>query len=163
KIGDIVLRPGDTLLLEAHPSFAEQNRNSRDFYLVSPIADSNPPRHEKAMIALAILAAMVLVVTVGWMDMLMAAMLAAGLMILTRCCTGTIARRSVDWQVLIAIAASFGLGRALETTGAAQVIAGAMIGLANEDPWVSLAVVYMVAMIFTELITNNAAAVLVFP
>ena len=43
KIGDIVLRPGDTLLLEAHPSFADQQRNSRDFYLVSRLEDSQPP------------------------------------------------------------------------------------------------------------------------
>src|SRR5690606_867881 len=40
KIGDIVMRPGDTLLLETHPSFADVQRNSRDFYLVSRVADS---------------------------------------------------------------------------------------------------------------------------
>jgi di/tricarboxylate transporter len=52
---------------------------------------------------------------------------------------------------------------ALEKTGAARFIAENMIQVAQGDPWVTLAVVYLVTMIFTELITNNAAAVLVFP
>ena len=45
RIGDIVLYAGDTLLVEAHPSFADQQRNSRDFFLVSRVEGSNPPRH----------------------------------------------------------------------------------------------------------------------
>jgi di/tricarboxylate transporter len=163
KIGDIVLRAGDTLLLEAHPSFANQHRNSRDFLLVSPLEGSSPPRHDRAPIALAILTAMVLVVSLEWMTMLNAAMLAAGLMILSRSVSGREARRSVDWSVLIVIAASIALGRALETTGAATSIAGALISGASGHPWVTLAVIYGVTMLFTELITNNAAAVLVFP
>lgn len=163
KVGDIVLAPGDTLLLEARPSFVEQQRNSRDFFLVSPIENSNPLRHERAFIALAILFAMVFTVTVGWLSMLKAALLAAGLMILTRCCTGAVARRSVDWQLLVVIAASFALGRALEVTGAADTIAISLIGLAGGNPWLSLAVVYAVTTVFTEMITNNGAAVLIFP
>ena len=53
KIGDIVLRAGDTLLVEAHPSFADQQRNSRDFFLVSRLEGSNPPSHDRAWIAMA--------------------------------------------------------------------------------------------------------------
>ncbi len=163
KIGDIALRPGDTLLLEAHPAFVEQQRNARDFLLVSPLEGSNPPRHERAPIALAILAGMVLLVTLEVTSLLKAALLAAGLMLLTRCCSSREARRSVDWQVLIVIAASFALGTALETTGAAKAIASGVISLAAGHPWAALAVVYGVTMLFTELITNNAAAVLIFP
>jgi di/tricarboxylate transporter len=163
KIGDIALRPGDTLLLEAHPAFVEQQRNARDFLLVSPLEGSNPPRHERAPIALAILAGMVLLVTLEVTSLLKAAFLAAGLMLLTRCCSSREARRGVDWQVLIVIAASFALGTALETTGAAKAIASGVISLAAGHPWAALAVVYGVTMLFTELITNNAAAVLIFP
>jgi len=163
KVGDIVLRPGDTLLLEAHPSFADQQKNSRDFFLVSRLENSNPLRHERALVALAILLAMVLVVTFGLLGLLQAALLAAGLMIITRCCTTTQARRSIDWEVLLAIAASFGISGALETTGAAQTIAETVIGLAGGHAWLTLAVVYAVTLIATELITNNAAAALMFP
>jgi di/tricarboxylate transporter len=69
----------------------------------------------------------------------------------------------VDWQVLLVIAASFAMGRALEKTGAAHAIAGQVVSLAGENPWLTLAMVYLVTTVFTELITNNAAAILVFP
>ncbi len=82
QLGDIVLRPGDTLLLEARPSFVEHQRNSRDFYLVSRVEDSSPFRFDRGAIALAILIAMVVTVAIGWLSMLNAALLAAGL-----CCS----------------------------------------------------------------------------
>lgn len=163
KIGDIVLRAGDTLLLEAHPNFAEQQRNSRDFYLVSKIENSNPPRHEKAVLAMLILVGMIAAITLLGVPVLVGAMTAAGLMIITRCVPGNVARKSVDWQVLVVIAASFALGNALEVTGAAQSIAHTLVGLASDNPWATLIIIYGVTMLFTELITNNAAAVLIFP
>jgi len=163
KIGDIVLRAGDTLLLETRPSFVEQQRNSRDFYLVSRIDDSRPPRHERALIAATITIAMVLSVATGMLSMLKAALLAAGLMIITRCTSAGIARNAVDWQVLVVIAASFGVGIALQNTGAANAVAEFIIALAGGDPWLSLALVFIVTALFTGLATNNAAAVIMFP
>jgi di/tricarboxylate transporter len=158
-----VLRAGDTLLVEAHPSFADQQRNSRDFFLVSRLEDSSPPRHDRALIAVALMVGMVLAVSFDWMSMLQASMLTAGLMIFTRCVTTETARRSVDWEVLLAIAASFGIGTALEKSGAAREIAENLIHLAGGNAWISLAVVYGITLIVTELITNNAAAALMFP
>ncbi len=163
NMGDVVLRPGDTLLLEAQPSFVEQQRNEFDFFLVSPIEDSGPPAHEKAFVALAILACMVLVASMSWLSMLEAAMVAGGAMIITGCVSGTQARRSVDWQVLLTIAASFGFGQALLNTGAASSIAHTLISLSGGSPWGTLAVLYLLTSVFTSLITNNAAVVLLFP
>jgi len=163
KIGDIVLQAGDTLLLQARPSFVDQQRNARDFFLVSAVSDSAPPRHDKAWIAVVVLVGMVTAVTIGLLDMLSAAMLAAGVMILTRCCTGTEARRSVQWNVLLVIGAALGLGLCMGKSGAAQAIAGKLIELAGGNPWVVLLMVYLTTSVFTEMITNNAAAVLVFP
>lgn len=163
KIGDIVLRPGDTLLLEAHPSMMEQQRNSRHFYLVSKVENSQPVRHERALLALSIMIAMVVVASFEILSMLEAGLLAAGAMIVTRCCTGVMARRSVDWNVLIAIAASLAIGEAIESTGVAKVASTQLIGLASGSPWWSLVATYGVALLLTELVTNNAAAVLVFP
>jgi di/tricarboxylate transporter len=163
KIGDIVLRPGDILLLEAHPSFLERYRNARDFLLVSRLDNSRPPRHERAWVAVLVMAGMVTAATAGWLSMLQAAMLAAGLMILTRCTSASVARRAVDWQVLLVIAASFGIGSALEVTGAAGVVAGSLVGLAEGSAWATLALVFAVTAAFTNLVTNNAAAVLMFP
>ncbi|HWP91996.1 MAG TPA: SLC13 family permease [Thermodesulfobacteriota bacterium] len=163
KLGDIILRPGDTLLLEARPSFVEQHRNSRDFLLVSAIEDSAPPRHDRAILSFVILAAMVAVAAFEILSMLEAAMIAAALMIITRCTTGSSARQSIDWSVLIVIGAAIGVGQALESTGAAGQIANSWISLAGNDPWLALVAVYFITSAFTEFITNNAAAVLIFP
>ena len=163
KIGDIELQPGDTLLVEAHPSFYDQQRNSRDFFLVSRLDDTNPPRHDKAWIAIGLLLAMVTVTTFERMSVLMAAMLCAGLMLFFKCVSIRNARRSVDWEVLLAIAASFALGAAIQKTGADRQIAEGMISMAKGNPWIALAAIYAMTLIATELITNNAAAALAFP
>ncbi len=163
KIGDIVLRAGDTLMLEAHPSFLTQHRNNRDFFLVSRLENSQPLRHERAFVALPILLGMVLIVSLNFADMLMASMIAAGLMIATRCCSTSTARRSVDWSVLLAISASFGFSTALQKTGVAETIAGAMIHLAGGSPFWALVAYYGITLLITETITNNAAAALMFP
>jgi len=163
KVGDIRLRPGDALLLETHPSFVEQQRDSRDFLLVSPVAGSAPLRHERAGLAMLILAAMVLAAGLGLLPMLEAALLAAGAMLMTGCVRAAEARKAVDWQVLIVIAASFGLGAAMQKSGAAALLADAVVGFAVGDPWLTLAAVYLTTTVLTELISNNAAAVLVFP
>lgn len=163
KIGDIVLQPGDTLLLEALPAFVNHQRNSRDFFLVSRIEGSTPPRHEKAWLAIGILVAMVALNTLEVMSILVAVSIAAGLMVGTRCISWASARRAVDLPVVLVIAAAFGLGKALEQTGAAQVIATNLVGLGGSDPHIALFIIYGVTMLFTETITNNAAAALIFP
>lgn len=163
KIGDIILRPGDTLLLEASPSFLERQRGSRDFYLFSAVPNSELLNHDKAPLALAILVGMVLLAAFGWMSMLQAAVLASVLMIVTRCCAPDKALGSVEWSVLLVIAAALGIGQALESTGAATAIATSFVSLAGNNPWLALTVVYGITTILTEVITNNAAAALVFP
>ena len=163
KIGDIKLRAGDTLLMVSHPAFFEQQRNSRDFFLVSSRGNVEAVRHERAPLAILILFAMVAVVALGWLSMLKAAMLAAGLMIITRCTTGRIARRAVDWQVLVVIAASFGIATALQNSGAASAIAQWIVSFAQDIPWLALALVFAATALFSALATNNAAAVIMFP
>jgi di/tricarboxylate transporter len=95
--------------------------------------------------------------------MLNAAMLAAGLMIVTRCLPIWAARESVDWSVLVTIAASFGISRALEVTGAAAWVARGLLDVVGGTPWVGLATVYGLTMVFNAFMTNNAAAALMYP
>lgn len=163
KIGDIVLRPGDTLLVESHAGFVTRQRDSRDFYLVSAMDDTTPKQLDKAPLAFAILLGMVVLAAIGWLSMLKAAMLAAGLMLVTGCCSFTQARRNIEWHVLLTIAAALALGVALEKTGAAKALAGSLLGMTGSHPWVALAMVYLLTSFFTEIITNNAAAALIFP
>jgi di/tricarboxylate transporter len=163
KIGDIVLQPGDTLLLEAHPSFADQQRNSRDFFLVSRLEDSTPPGHEKAWLAIAILVAMVVVAGFEWLSMVHVGLLAAGAMLVTGCCNANTARRSIDWEVLITIAAALGIGETMRSTGLAHEIAVGATSAIGNHPMAALAAVYGVTMLLTELLSNNATAALMYP
>jgi di/tricarboxylate transporter len=163
KVGDIVLRTGDTLLLEAHPTFEDRYRNSRDFYLVSGIADSKPLNHDRAWIALSILVGMVALAGFHILSMFQASLLAAAGVLLTGCVSINDARRQVDMSVLLVIAASLGLGKGLEVTGAAEYLASNLLAVSSTNITLALAATYLVTWILTELITNNAAAVLVFP
>jgi len=163
RLGDIEIRAGDTLLIEADADFSDRYRNTRDFLLVSSLADSTPRRHARAPLAIAILLAMVAFATIGWVNMLVAAMVASGAMIVTRCCTITEARRSVDWSVLIVIGAALGIGAAMESTGAALALAQIVIAAAGSHPWLALAAVYVFTSFITEVITNNGAVALIFP
>ncbi|MBQ0747950.1 MAG: SLC13 family permease [Marinobacter sp.] len=163
KLGDITFRMGDTLLLETSQQFVEQYRFRRDFLLVSALNDSTPPDFRKASTALGILALMVLASASGLLPIMEAAFLAAGGMIVSGCLTASRARRSVDLPVLVVIAASFALGNAMTVTGAADWIVGGLLGIGNLSPWQVLVLVYLLTVMFTELITNNAAAVLMFP
>ena len=163
KIGDITLRPGDTLLLEARPGFIDRFGRLRDFLLVSEVGGFHPPNHAGAPIAIVIVLAMVVLAATGLLSMLEAALVAAGLMIFSGCTSGRVARQSPDWQVLVVIATSFGIGAALEKSGAAGMLAGQIVQLASGNALATLALVFAATALLSAIATNNVAAVLAFP
>jgi len=164
RIGDIRLRAGDTLLLETSTDFTQRYRNSQDFYLVNELPGAAAPRHARAPLAMAILVGMVALITMDPARAMAYALAAALGMVLLRCCTGPDARRSIDWQVLTVVGSAFGFAAAMENTGLAAVLAGAIIDWgAPFGIWGLLAVVYALTAFFTSIITNNAAAILMFP
>lgn len=163
KIGDIELRVGDTLLLEARPSFLEHFRRSRDFLLISVIDGSAPPRHERAPVALVILGLVVGVAGFGLLDMLQAALFGAAAMILTGCINFAAARRSLDSSVLLTIGAAIGISAALDNSGAARALALGLQSLIGQGPWQALLACYLATVLLTQIITNNAAGALMVP
>lgn len=171
KIGDIELTPGDTLLLECKPAFIHQQKNSRHFFLVSEIAGSTTPRYEKAWVARVIMIAMIAVVAVELLPMIKAAMIAAGLMIITRCLRGSNALRAIEWDILLVMAAGIGIGEALKSSGTNEFIADSLIngfgaGAAQfftDNPRAMLAMICGLTMLFTNLITAKAAGLLMLP
>ncbi len=163
KIGDIQLQTGDTLLLEASDDFVSQYRSRRDFLLVSALNESTPPDFAKAPVAIGTLLLMVLVSASGVLSILEASLVAAGVMLASRCVSVSKARRNVDLSVLVVIASSFALGAAMVKTGNASMIANGLLFFDGISPWQVLILMYLITVIFTELITNNAAAVLMFP
>jgi di/tricarboxylate transporter len=163
KIGDIVLEAGDVLLLESTPTWVEDQRNRRDFYLVSEVADSGRFRHERAWVSLLILVGMVLAAATEFSSMFQASVVAAAAMIGTGCLTGADARRSIEWPVVIAIAAAFGLGEGIRVSGTDRLLAESIVSLGADGPWTAMIAMYVGTALLTELVTNNAAAALMFP
>jgi di/tricarboxylate transporter len=163
KVGDMVLKGGDTLVIEAGHDFAREHRYDRAFLLVSELQDSSPSDFSRAPLALTILGSVVFTATFGWLTLLEAGFVGVGLMVVTRCLTLEAARKSIEWSVLIVIASSFALGLAIQSSGAAAGFAQLLLGFAGDNPMRALVLVYFTTVVFTELITNNAAAALMFP
>ncbi|MBL9141912.1 MAG: anion permease, partial [Phycisphaerae bacterium] len=157
------LEPGDTLLLDADPSFVDRNRNSRDFYLVGALSsDVGAPVHDRAWVAVLILCGMAGVA--AWTgDMMVPSFVAAALMLISRCVSITDARTSLDATTLLTIAASLGLSRAIQATGLGTTIGGGLVQLGGGHPVAALAAVYGATMVFTAFASNAAAAAIMFP
>ncbi len=132
KIGDIQLRPGDTLLMQCAPEFMRLHRNSRDFYLASELAGARKPNFERARVSLGILVAMVLAVALGGIHISIAAFVTVAALIGTRCITPSQAREAVDWSVLITIGCSLGIANAISQSGAANFVAAGLVGSVGE-------------------------------
>lgn len=163
RVGDVLLRPGDTLLLEADPTFVETHRNIRDFYLLSPVPDSSPPRYERMGASALVLIGLLFLTTTGLLPIVVAGLLAAVTMVVLRCVSTDGARQAIDWPVLITIGAAIGIGRALESTGVTAMLADRISALGAADLRLNVLLLYLATVVVTELVTNNAAAALMFP
>lgn len=164
KIGDIEIESGDTLLLEAGPGFARRFRDSSEFHLVSELADASPPRHDRAWFALAVLIGVVALLSTELVDPLAGSLIGAGLILAGRCCTVDQARRGIDWTVLLVVGGSVGLGKAMDSTGLADVLAGSILTSREALGFTGLlGAIYALTLLFTMLMSNNAAAALMFP
>jgi di/tricarboxylate transporter len=164
KLGAVTLRPGDVLLVLGRPGFKRRWGGGRDFLVVAALDGDTPPRTEKAPIVGLVLAGLLISVGTGLLDILEAALLSGFALVLFRVLTPSEARRAIDVNVVVVIAASFGLGAAISESGLAAEIAQLTVGPLGALGDVGLLMGVLVATIaLTELITNNAAAILMFP
>ena len=176
KIGKIVLQPGDTLLLQTRTDFLHHFRNSRDFYLVSPVEGYEPRRSNRLMMSSLIVLGMLLAMVissflpgtnVGYKSPAVIGFLAVCALIVTRCLRLSEARRAIDFQLLITIASALGLGLALYKSGAAQTIATGITDSVSfggaPNPTLLLIVTYLLTVVLTEMISNNAVAAIMLP
>ncbi len=162
RVGDIVLRSGDTLLLQADPHFIRAHRYSRDFFLVGGVDEARAVRNDKGIIALGLLVGLIGLMSFGSMigvDVALAASLIAVLMIATQCISPATAREALDLRTLMTIGGAIALGEALQETGSAEYLVGI---LPIESPYAMLATIYIVTSILTECVTTKGAAVIMF-
>ncbi|MEX0794183.1 MAG: SLC13 family permease, partial [Pirellulaceae bacterium] len=126
KVGDIVIRPGDTLLLQTRPHFLRAYRNDPAFYLISDVEEWRPLRPDRAWIAVLLFMVLVGLMTAGF-PVEVVALLFAVLMVGVGCVSAGEARNSIEWQSLITIAAAFGVGQALDNSGLANLMATTLV------------------------------------
>lgn len=164
KLGDTLLRVGDTLLVLGTAEFRTRWHGSSDFLLVSRLDEADPARTSKILPASIIGLGVIGFAGLGVVSILEASLLGALAMVLSGVLSTAEARFAVDLDVILLIAASFGLGAAISSTGLAVRFAeGIVSGLDGLGGSVVLVGVALVTLVLTEMITNNAAAVLVFP
>lgn len=164
-IGNLPIQAGDLLLIESKEGFDERANNDKDnFYLVTQKGARQLPVDSKSRLALVLTLSMIVVATLEIIPIVTAAMITAGIMIYTGCVRKGQIMAALNFPILLVIAAAIGMGQAIETTGLAVMAAG----LINDyttflGPIAVIAGIYILTNILTELITNNAAAVLMLP
>ncbi len=164
KLGSVRLRPGDVLLVLADSDFEQRWRNRHDFLLVAEVGGSAPVRNSKAPLVGLIALALVVTSAVGLLSIVEAALIAAVALVVTGCATFTEARRSIDVEILILIASAFGVGAAVSESGLAGELGNLLVdGFGRFGTIALLGAIVIATLVLTELITNNAAAVLMFP
>ncbi len=174
NLGGFVLRPGDVLLLDTKRGFQQAHEDSADFYLTSEAggeAPSSNGQEEKEQefgkdlyISVSVLVGIIASVTAGIFHIALAGILGVAVLMAFDVIEPGEAKESVDWTVLIVIGAALGLGKAMEVSGAAEMIGNGMVGITSDyGPRVILAGLVVVTALLTETITNNGAIALMFP
>jgi di/tricarboxylate transporter len=164
-IGNLPIEAGDLLLIESKEGFDERANNDKDnFYLVTQKGARQLPVNSKSRVALLLTLGMIVVATLEIIPIVTAAMITAGIMIYTGCVRKGQIMAALNIPILLVIAAAIGIGQAIETTGLAVMAAGVINDYTTFlGPIAVIAGVYILTNILTELITNNAAAVLMLP
>jgi di/tricarboxylate transporter len=164
KLGEVKLRVGDTVLLLAHGRFRRRWRQSSDFLVIAPVGGNPPVRSSKAPLVGIITVLLVFAAGAGFVPILEASLVAAFALVALKVLTVREARNAVDIPVIVVIAAAFGLAAAMTTTGLAASIAGVIVDVFEPLGVLGALLGVLVATsLLTEVVTNNAAAALMFP
>lgn len=164
KLGTVRLRAGDVLLVLASPAFGALWRTRGDFSVVAALDSPPPPRRRHAWVVLVAIVGMVALAVSGVLDLLEASLVAMAAVIVLRIVTPSEALRAVNLNVVLTIALSISIGGAVDQSGLAAEIASLLDGIAGDLGEVGPVVAALVTtMVLTELLSNNAAAAVMFP
>ncbi len=154
---------GDTLFMEGPPEAFGKLQEKSDFISISDVAEVKV-NSKKVWIGVGIALLFVIGASLKILTIPALAVLAALLMILTRCVSAQQAYESVQWNIVFLIFGMLALGLAMDQSGAAQLLVDGIMALCGDfSPFVILAVVYLLSSTLTELISNNAVAALLTP
>lgn len=164
KLGEVPLRVGDTLVVLAEPGFASRFRDSGDFLLLAHMGATPPVVGRRAAVVGVVALAIVALSALGVVDILHAALGGALVLVLAGALTPGEARAAVDLDVVVLIASAFGVAAAVEASGLAAAVAGGLVEVF--DTFGARGVLFGVVaatMLLTGAVSNNAAALLMFP
>ncbi|MGD8962377.1 MAG: SLC13 family permease [Desulfobacterales bacterium] len=163
KVKDVRLKIGDILLVRLPERSLERLRGETDFIIVEDV--HHEIEHKRlARRAFLIFGAMIVAASTGLADIMVCAMAAAFLMVITGCLQLRSAYRAMDGRVLLIIIATIALSAALEKTGASEFYAKAFLGLfSGASPAMVLSGVILLTSISTHVLSNNATAILLLP
>ena len=159
---DVVLQAGDTLLLECPPNI---NLNTSALSSQLQFFDSADVSAigKKTITSAAIMMGMVALSSFGIMTLLQSAFLAAGAMLVFRCCSPSQAMNSINWSLLASLAGSISLGLAIQKTGVAAWISQSILDISGSNPLVVMTAICLVASVITEFLSNTAVAAMTAP
>lgn len=163
-LGNRRIRAGDTLILISDPGFRDRWRDRADFLLVAELDGAPPVTSNRAWIPVAVLLGVVGLAATGIFPILEGSLVGALVLVASRVLTPLEARRAIDIEVIVVIAAAFGLAAAMEASGLATTVADGLVGAFGGwgDRGVVLGIV-LATIVLTEMVTNNAAALLMLP
>lgn len=157
------LAVGDTLLLDGTPDDIARLVDEERLIMLSPVA-ARAFRRSRAPIAIATMAAVVVLAALNVAPILTLALVGVAIVFLTKCIDADEGIGAIDGRLLLLIVSMLTLGSALEQSGALTLIVDSVSPLlATARPIVALLLVYALTSILTELVTNNAVAVLMAP
>ncbi|TNF58833.1 MAG: SLC13 family permease [Rhodobacteraceae bacterium] len=163
QLDDLVVRVGDTLLLEGAPADIQRLADEMDMVDVSH-PSAREYRRAKAPLALIALAAIVILAALGVAPILLLSVLAMTLVLVTRCIDADEAFSFIDGRLLALIFSMLAIGAALDASGAVRLLVDAIApGLAMLPPVLIVWAIYLLTSTLTELVSNNAVAVIVTP
>ncbi len=163
---NIKLAYGDTLLLLGTREAIDQMRGGEDILILDRPPVILEARRRKLPLIVAVIGGVITAATTGLMPIAAAAIIGCVVLLLTKCITTKEAYESIHWPILFLIFAMLGVGTAMETTGTSAWLAERMVGGVSAvvpESWrltALLAGVYLMTTVLTELLSNNAAAVL---
>jgi di/tricarboxylate transporter len=163
RLGKVSLKFGDLLLVQAPKESFRGLQTSQDL-LVLEQRDVEQLRRDKAWIAIAIILSVIVVAAFNWMPILVSALIGVLLMILTGCLKPGEVYGAVRWDIIFLLAGLIPLGTAMEKSGATQWLADIFVRSGDFIPgfWV-LMLFYLLTSILTEILSNNAAVILMLP
>ena len=163
KIRRVHLQTGDIILVRCSRMRLEQLRGESDVIIIEDIHHEIVHK-QKARWALLIFAGIITAAASGLAEIMMCALAGAFLMILTGCLQMRDAYRSIQGNVLLLIVGTIALGAAMQKTGASQLYANAFLSvLKGLSPGLVLGGIILLTSISTQLLSNNATAVLLLP